>query len=1714
MAKKEKSEGRHRAAAVPSPYATGGGGIRFEHRVGALCLARLLTGTVMSELGERTPTRVAFQQAATSAVDDLVLETDAGNGARGIRLAIACRRRPQFTRGNTQTMELFVSLVRADLAADSSAEVEDRIAIAVSGHQGGAREVAELAGLARNQRNAAAYFSLVNESGQYAAAFGSRLSHLKDLVGNALASIDAPDAGSIEHHSWSLLRRLYVLSPELEPADDGDWADLANILKPWSVDNTAASAIALRNELEALAGEFAQTAAAVDANALRRRLHASIDPTAHRFSAGWTRLLDLDREARAAVPRALIGSGAHAELTLERTEMRTQLAAALQRVDGDLIVRGESGVGKSAAVLDAVERSVLGDDCQALAVNLRDLPDTPLELTAALSESLEELLAGLTAPKRLLIVDAAEASAENKREVFAHILRSARISGVTVVAVAASEGAAVAVELMKAGGAEVREYVVQPLSDDEISVAVRHFPELQRLADDPKGRELLRRPIVIELLARAGDPGVPLSDAEALEHVWKQLVRNGERRDAGLPDAREQAMLSLAAHALTEGPADSLLASLDPAALAGLRHGALLRSSGQLPWEQVPAFAHDLLRAYAVARQLLVTRAPAYELRKVNAPRWALPAARLACELLLSSPDTAEDPLRGRFGRLQAAFGELAAAGHGERWADVPTEAMLSIAHPLPVLQDAWNDLQENEARGVRRLFRVLQLRHKREGVLDTIVAEPVITQLLSGGMPSGSGEEAAGLIRDWLTAHALRRTPSGQPTRLALVQVITDRCAENERELDRQQVEALAEEVARTPEEVAADEERQRKSAALSSISAGSRRRRRQRVGRRPYEWIDESSIAHLALLGPDLGPKGEAILRRIAEDEPYSLAPAVETTFAGQALADFDSTLLMDLVEAYYLEADAEDVDGFGYGGFQDDGIRHHTGGGFGTPLAAYYRGPFLAMFRADYPRGVACLNRMLNHAARHRARILSNLRHTPAPDEAEDRYEHELSIAGEPRAYIGDGHVWLWYRGTGVGPYPCLSALQALEVVSDEILRLGVPVTRLVSVLLDGAESLAMPGLALGILVRHLETAGDALDPFIVEPLIWQLEFSRSVGDLSGGLAAQVPGLDGLDRRSWSLREACMMLTLRAEGERVEQLRELGERLVATARVQVGDDTSPAARQHLAAVQNWAATLDRTAYQVEERDGQLLIQQATNPEVEAVLGETNADLRRGSEAVGLTVRHAHLRDSGGRARDMSSQALAADLATARDLLADPPKTALGASPDGPVAAAASALELHFDRGVAVTDTDLQWSAKVLVDVATYIDEHPSDAFDDSFFSQGADRSAGRALPYLLLPSAQGLRRSLGIDSVDGVERLIALNGAAAWGASNEARLAYARGLDVVWSAACSTDLQGRCHHEVAIDVVEGSCRDCVLGPWDNDLQQRTIAQLDPPMVSSLAAIDGDRIIVRRLSAAIRAYGSAAISGACCRQHAQEALDILLAAHRRGMLAHEHGYHHSDSDSLIAARAALWQATDGRDRPLFDHVEAYLGDSRMLAEALRAINAAAEEQPEAAAEARRLWPSLMDLVLDVGADSPGVFTDRHWGDYALAELVPNPAYAWGYLTLELAGEPERWRDLLAWSSQVDRWLSVAAGNRKSIDALVIAVRELELADQVDTGLKWIEQIVQGGGNECVSTFTLPEWLHERRADLTTPEQEARWQRAVDLLVVSGDTRVADLAD
>jgi len=1692
-----------------SPYATGGGGTRFEHRLGTVFLVRLLTAQPVLELSERAPERVAFQQSPATTVDDLVV-TSSPEGGTSIRLEIAVRRAPKFIRSDKKTNELVAALVRADLDAerDSQPLVERRLAVAVSGWQKHAQEIAELAVVARGQSTADEFVQLIRTPGKFATR--GRLDHLLDMVAAALVEIGDEDAGAREHRCWSLLRRLWILQVDLEVGHEDDWTRLAHDLKPVALDPSDDTAVALRDRLEQLSAELARNAGVVDALALRRRLHGHIRPDAHVPPVGWTRLLALDEQARFTVARSIVGGGS-TTLTLPRRAIREDLGTAIT-AEGDLVVKGDSGVGKSALVMDAIEPGELGEDCQAIVLNLRQLPTSQLELVALLSAPVDELFSQLTAPDRLLVIDSAEGAAEDHGEVFSYLLRSARGAGLRVIAVASTEGAGAATQLMTS---EPREYVVTGLDDEELATAGAHIPALQRLVDNPRARELLRRPIVIDLLARADDPGLPLSEAQALDHIWHHLVRNGNRRDLGAPDAREQVMLRLAAHAVSKGDVDDLLARLDHAAVDGLRRSGLLLPASRLPWERIPEFKHDLLRAYSVARLLLEHRDPVAALTGNGAPRWALASARLACEILLSAPDEPSHSRVGRFASLQTGFDAIASAGGGERWSDVPSEALLAVPDPADLLKDAWPTLLLNKAEGVARLIRILHGRHQRTGILDAIIAEPVISELLEVGTPPTLADQVAELIRDWLRAHVLQGTPAGQPTRIALRDTILHQCAENERVLDEHEAAQRAALAARTAEEIAADEERLKMFAPIGLPMPRSRRQRPEPTRHRPHQWIRDAQVEHLVLLGADLGPEAEAILRRIAEDEPHSLDHAVEPVLAGQSLATYNPKLLIDLVGAYYIEDDDDDEDGWGWsGGLNDDGIRHHRFGGLGSPLASFTNGPFLALFRADYRGGVALLNRMLDHAARHRVRTLSNLSYGEVIEEDHRDMRHVLSPTGEPREYIGDGHVWLWYRGTGVGPYPCMSALQALEFVTEEYIRAGVPPQALVGIMLESAHSLAMPALALGVLVRHLEVAGDAIDPYLVDPTVWRLEFSRTIHDQTGFLAARIPGLPNPERRGWSLREVSMMLTLRATGDRIAHLKSLGEQLLANAHAEVGDDSADGAREHLAAVRNWAASLDRGAYEVKQVDDQVVIQQAVDPEVERVLGESNADLRRTNDAVGLTVRHAHVRDNGGRAPDIESDALAADLAVARELLDNPPQS-VGFSADGPVAAAASAVELHLTGRANVSDHDLAWSATVLLQVAAEVAEHATDPFDDSFFSQGADRSVARALPFLLLPAARELRAALGIHGSDDVDELIELSRAVSVRGASETRHAYARALDAVWAAPCdTTHLYGRCHHRIALDLVTESFLDSVIGPWDSEAQRRPIVRLDPPVASSLDALNGDEFYGRRLTPALRATGAAAISSACCRDDARAALHSLLAAHQRAMLSYEHGYHHSHSDSLVAARAALWQAIDDRDDVVLQYVERYVENPRVLAEGLHAIAVAGEERSDAGDYARRLWPRIMDLVLDHAEANPQVFTEHTWGDYAEADLIPNPATEWGYLTIELTGDPYPWRSLLDWAQQVDRWLGAITRSRMSIDHLVVAVRELDAANQIEQGLRWIERIVAESGSNCASTYTLPEWLHERRADLVTQDQIARWQRVVDMLVVVGDNRVADLAD
>jgi hypothetical protein len=154
--------------------------------------------------------------------------------------------------------------------------------------------------------------------------------------------------------------------------------------------------------------------------------------------------------------------------------------------------------------------------------------------------------------------------------------------------------------------------------------------------------------------------------------------------------------------------------------------------------------------------------------------------------------------------------------------------------------------------------------------------------------------------------------------------------------------------------------------------------------------------------------------------------------------------------------------------------------------------------------------------------------------------------------------------------------------------------------------------------------------------------------------------------------------------------------------------------------------------------------------------------------------------------------------------------------------------------------------------------------------------------------------------------------------------------------------------------------------------------------------------------------------------------------------MAASDYGYRHSNTDSLIAARALLMRAADGGDALLFEHFDSYAEDSRLLEELLKALAAAAEENQQVADTARRLWPTLIDRGLDLLGEPTPPSRHQRWRRQAIAAFMPSPTYDYGYLYRELDSDPIVWTDVEAWQPQVVRWLPMAAGQREGLDSLV----------------------------------------------------------------------------
>ena len=95
-----------------------------------------------------------------------------------------------------------------------------------------------------------------------------------------------------------------------------------------------------------------------------------------------------------------------------------------------------------------------------------------------------------------------------------------------------------------------------------------------------------------------------------------------------------------------------------------------------------------------------------------------------------------------------------------------------------------------------------------------------------------------------------------------------------------------------------------------------------------------------------------------------------------------------------------------------------------------------------------------------------------------------------------------------------------------------------------------------------------------------------------------------------------------------------------------------------------------------------------------------------------------------------------------------------------------------------------------------------------------------------------------------------------------------------------------------------------------------------------------------------------------------------------------------------------------------MYEHISAYADNSALLAILLRALSAAAEETPDRAATARRVWPNVVRHVLalnEADQSDHARYQDQQDEDMVLVAVIPNAAYEGQYLYREAQGEPDR---------------------------------------------------------------------------------------------------------
>lgn len=1532
---------------VPSPEATGGAGGNFEARVGAIVLSRLLRGDCVEGL-EQPFQRVGFQERyAGHMLDDLVVEgRDTLGNLRVIEYQAKRRVSPAPSDGEfVETILRCLEAIR-DEAAGGDVERQRRRFGLVSTASVALNDLKRVTVVARSHRQDASFLEVIRTTAS--AGVRQRLRQLRETVNTLLADSADPLApppldSDVDLFTWKVARALHVWQLDAEPSGMSV-LDAQSRLDDLTLDATASRR--LFGMLVELVRDWGPQAANVDRQMLLRALEERgvvIDQAPAHEAAFQTLLAASSDTLTTSVARL----GNH--LQLARTAIRDEVADAVSRHDGTLL-SGRAGVGKSM-IARLVAEDLRTEGATVLGIGLTGRSGSIAALEAELGVRLADAFAGAPiGARRVLVLDGAEQALSDAGTLLQTILSALPRTGAgappwSVLLTARDEAAGTVERILKQQLDDVYRMSISELSDPEIAQVVDAFPALQPLQRNRRAEALLlRRPYLVELLIRSTavdglNAGV-VGEEDLMDVVTTRVIRrdNGGLPGVGEPGARSDIYMALAADAIAD-QFPSLLDGRDAEARRGLHSDDVIAPARptQLSWR----FAHDVLVDYAVATRLLEPGGKVL-LRAAHNPRRLLRGVRLSMQRRLAD-GCGEGRLVSAWNAIAADAEELAAAD-GDRWRDLPYEALLHLGPAREALPHLIDVLLTDDGTALLRLIdvseRLARLNVSYGGVgpipLDVALTGPVVDLLgsIAGQVPQRCVLRAARLVHHHLAAAFSFNDSS----------------------------EAGLEAAAALPD-------------ALVTWA-----------GDASYGDTLELCLGSLGFLGRHVSGDSERFLMLHAQADPHHVAEAVESPGSAAALAADRPDLMLRVAGLYYLgraltldgqtgetgerprstfssphTSPFESLDGDEQ--LDEDGVRDHDPNQadhlamipLGNNQANPAMGPFLRLLEGHPAEGLRLVGAVVDPATAARQRVESRF------DHGSDDEPQTLSLSfGDPpesRTFTGPGSVWCWHRRTTIGAGPAQSALMALRQWASAQVIQGAPISEIRDRIIRTGDSLAFPAVAWFVMLEHLDEVDDEMDPFLVHPQVWSLEGIRRVHE-PGGLALEVPEVTRLE---WTVSEVAMQLVLRADAARRGRLAAMGQQLLENAR--------SSGREDLAVVQRRASELDIANYRAEQHEQGIAVTVEYDPDLLATLQASGAQAQRGLQGAGLMRRASAMRDG---QEDLSLASQLWDEALA--YVDDADGTELY-KPLDLVAGAAAGLVRAGHEGEAVEGPQLTEAVATLLEMAehvadaappnldTFLPEGSRDAPETSrlvremYWDAGFDRSLCTALPWLMADPSLMERAAV---SPAHIASALVQSAAAPY---NEARSRLATGLTVLWDKSCTEDATA---HEALVAACNRIVETSGYGPLSPHGYGYAHATLPSPVADYLRTASKT---VLELGPAAYAIPVLAAGAALDCPHSSQARDLMdaLLRYDENVWPENYARHHyrgirlwrSSLDRMLA-RQILSGDLERLDRRL----EVFAPVGEQLAGLLAKLSEEAKDS-DSATRLHALWPRVLDSLL-----------------------------------------------------------------------------------------------------------------------------------------------------